>query len=533
MLASLILFLCPFDAGPVIEIPAGPAIKLDGKIEAEEWQPSFSVSRPVGDNRKLRLHMRRSGPWLSVGLTAGRAYAGEMLRIVVADDAGSWISFLLLPIGQPHMPPALWRRGAPGAMADPRTRPESPRAVRARVHVGGAEGWSAEYAVRLSALGIGHGDKRRLRMHLLLFRPGSAEVDYISLPPGAKTILDTKSFARLQATDGWGEGESWPPVSPEVSREFDDHALLHRLFMEHDRIAQRIAPEEFVISTAVRPRSEARVNALRRLLEDGRRRNPSLPSWNYFIARLLHEANYFKEAHTLLEAVPTPLAKLAPYVNLRAEHFNDTEEPKRAIEVIRGRTDVPRFRETVVTANRIIAGLDAERKAQEADRKRRAQNPRVRIMTAKGDIVCELFEDDAPLAVRNFIDLVEQKKFYDRLTFDEVIGGQIARTGDPRTRPGTSTRADNPGWRLKPDKPARPLLRGRLVTVPGQSGAFHGSAFFISTVPLPMETALVVFGRVVSGMDVVDRLEQDDRIDRIEVISKRNHVYDASSSRLR
>jgi len=235
----------------------------------------------------------------------------------------------------------------------------------------------------------------------------------------------------------------------------------------------------------------------------------------------------------MIDAVPAPIARLAPYVNLRAEHFNDTEQPKRAIEAIRGRPDVPRFKETVVTSNRIIAGLDAERKAQEADRKRGEKNPRVRIRTAKGDIVCELFEDDAPLAVRNFVDLVDHRKFYDRLAFDEVIGGQIARTGDPRTRPGANSEADGPGWRLKSDSPVRPLLRGRLVTVPAQGGAFHGSAFFISTVPLPMETAVVVFGRVVEGMDVVDRLEQDDRIERIEMISKRNHVYDASSSRLR
>ena len=220
-------------------------------------------------------------------------------------------------------------------------------------------------------------------------------------------------------------------------------------------------------------------------------------------------------------------------MNLRAEHYNDTERPDAALEVLKGRFDVPRQRETLVAAKKIKAALEEEKAAIEADAKKREKNPRVRIVTAKGEILCELFEDDAPRAVRNFVDLVMEKKFYNGLTFVEVVGGQVARTGDPRTRPGATGKVDGPGWRLRKDPVKRGLLRGRLVTVPVAGGQYHGSQFFISTAPLPFESKLVVFGRVLEGMKVVDALEQDDRIERVEIISKRNHAYDPIQARAR
>ena len=70
--------------------------------------------------------------------------------------------------------------------------------------------------------------------------------------------------------------ETWPAIPTDVSREFDDHELLQRLYLEHDRIASRRAPDKLVISDSVRPRSEAKVMKLRGELEAGRARNPTL-----------------------------------------------------------------------------------------------------------------------------------------------------------------------------------------------------------------------------------------------------------------
>src|SRR5579871_6273939 len=68
--------------------------------------------------------------------------------------------------------------------------------------------------------------------------------------------------------------------------------------------------------------------------------------------------------------------------------------------------------------------------------------PQVLLHTTKGDIVIELYEDEAPNTVANFISLVE-KKFYNGLTFHRVIDGFMAQGGDPK---GTGT--GGPGYTI-------------------------------------------------------------------------------------
>ena len=69
--------------------------------------------------------------------------------------------------------------------------------------------------------------------------------------------------------------------------------------------------------------------------------------------------------------------------------------------------------------------------------------------------------------------------------------------------------------------------------MPIEGSGFHGSQFVIATVPLMRESEKVcVFGRVVNGLELAETLEQDDRIERIEVLYKRNHPYDPLAARL-
>ena len=75
------------------------------------------------------------------------------------------------------------------------------------------------------------------------------------------------------------------------------------------------------------------------------------------------------------------------------------------------------------------------------------------------------------------------------------------------------------------------MLRGYLALVPTEK-AFHGSKVLFTVSPI-MRATKVVFGRVIKGMEVVDRIEQHDRIESVKVITKRNHAYDALDCRLR
>jgi cyclophilin family peptidyl-prolyl cis-trans isomerase len=162
--------------------------------------------------------------------------------------------------------------------------------------------------------------------------------------------------------------------------------------------------------------------------------------------------------------------------------------------------------------------------------------PRVRLETEKGEVVIELFEDQAPGTVGNFISLVE-KGFYNGLTFHRVIDQFVAQGGDPK---GDGT--GGPGYKIKSEfvKPdARRHFRG-VLSMANSGKDTGGSQFFIvyrhQTTQL-LDTRHTVFGRVVSGMDVVDKFTRrnpteaesasitPEKIVKIEVLRKRDHAY--------
>ncbi len=159
--------------------------------------------------------------------------------------------------------------------------------------------------------------------------------------------------------------------------------------------------------------------------------------------------------------------------------------------------------------------------------------PRVRLKTTKGDIVLELFENEAPETVGNFIHLVE-KGFYDGLTFHRVISGFMAQAGCP-----VGDGSGGPGYRIycecyKPEH--RNHFAGSLSMAKTRDRNTGGSQFFITFRPTPhLNGKHTVFGRVIEGMDVVLNLtrrtpkepgpDPADKIIKAEVIRKRNHEY--------
>ncbi|MGC3971708.1 MAG: peptidylprolyl isomerase [Pirellulales bacterium] len=157
-------------------------------------------------------------------------------------------------------------------------------------------------------------------------------------------------------------------------------------------------------------------------------------------------------------------------------------------------------------------------------------NPQITLKTTKGDIVIELFEDDAPNTVANFVNLVE-KKYYNGVPFHRVIEGFMAQTGDP-----TGTGAGGPGYVIDCEcslPTAKKHQRGS-VSMAHRGPNTGGSQFFINFVPTPhLDGKHTVFGQVVEGMDVVDKLNirdpraggEADKIEEAVVKSKRNHDY--------
>lgn len=161
--------------------------------------------------------------------------------------------------------------------------------------------------------------------------------------------------------------------------------------------------------------------------------------------------------------------------------------------------------------------------------------PRVGLKTSKGDVVVELFENEAPNTVANFISLVE-KEFYNGLTFHRVIPSFMAQGGCPHSREGDPQQpgTGGPGYNIKcecyePD--ARRHFAGTLSMAHAGRDT-GGSQFFITHLPTPhLDRELVpdsvhtAFGRVVEGLDVIRSLEADDQIVSATVLRKRDHDY--------
>lgn len=159
--------------------------------------------------------------------------------------------------------------------------------------------------------------------------------------------------------------------------------------------------------------------------------------------------------------------------------------------------------------------------------------PRVKIETSKGPIVIELFENEAPQTVGNFVSLVEGGK-YDNTIFHRVLPGFMAQGGDPK---GDGT--GGPGYTIFCEcyeKNHRNHFRGTLSMAHAGKDT-GGSQFFLTFVPTPhLNGRHTAFGRVIEGLDVLTKLQRvdpsspssaatPDKIIKATVERKRDHAY--------
>jgi cyclophilin family peptidyl-prolyl cis-trans isomerase len=166
----------------------------------------------------------------------------------------------------------------------------------------------------------------------------------------------------------------------------------------------------------------------------------------------------------------------------------------------------------------------------------RGDLPMVELTTSKGPVLIELFEEQAPNTVGNFIERIEAGA-YDGTTFHRFMRGFGIQGGDPATASGGVGGKSNGGWVI-PDECERADRRapfaGRLVMAKQQAGDSavkpgSNTAGAQFTILLSNAESLdgfyTVFGRVLDGMEAVRKLREDDQIVRASVLSKRNHSY--------
>lgn len=174
-------------------------------------------------------------------------------------------------------------------------------------------------------------------------------------------------------------------------------------------------------------------------------------------------------------------------------------------------------------------GPEQEKRAAEASAD---DLPRATIETVRGMITVELFEDDAPNTVANFISLAESG-FYAGTTFHRFLPDFMIQGGDANSKEGVAGTpgTGNPGYRISDEHgegfTARRHFNDSLAMANTGIANSGGSQFYLNHKPTPwLNDRHTVFGRVLDGQDIVRRLRAEDRIIGVTIVRKRDRAYE-------
>ena len=134
-------------------------------------------------------------------------------------------------------------------------------------------------------------------------------------------------------------------------------------------------------------------------------------------------------------------------------------------------------------------------------------------LEAGGEISIEFFPEDAPKTVENFVGLAK-KGFYDGLNFHRVVPDFVVQGGCPK---GNGT--GGPGYQIKAEFNKQKHVRGAVAMARSQDPDSAGSQFYICYGSTPhLDGQYTVFGKVVAGMELVDRIKQGDRMTSVRIV---------------
>jgi cyclophilin family peptidyl-prolyl cis-trans isomerase len=306
-------------------------------------------------------------------------------------------------------------------------------------------------------------------------------------------------FARLVAAAGDVEiGLAWARYHERL----EDSTQLGAI---HDRLAELFPDDpEVLIGRAGFHRASNRYGRAAEILAEADLDPATYPNAALVLSECLFAEHRYQEAVEVLEAIPQVALDGQPSVSRSVE---------QAIPVRREYVELWDQEQQIRSAEAAAGDL-----------------PRAEVLTSRGRIVVELFENEAPNTVANFIALAESG-FYEGTTFHRVIENFMAQGGDPNTKPGATgpPGSGSPGYRI-PDEHdregARKHFSGSLAMAKTDTPHSGGCQFYIThTAPAHLNGKHTVFGRVVEGLEVARGLEVGDVIERVSVLSKRDHDY--------
>ena len=142
------------------------------------------------------------------------------------------------------------------------------------------------------------------------------------------------------------------------------------------------------------------------------------------------------------------------------------------------------------------------------------QDIRIRIKTSKGPIEATLFASKVPMTAANFLNLAS-RGYYNGLKFHRVINNFMIQGGDP-----TGTGRGGPGYRFEDECKGNPNKHQVGTLSMANAGPdTNGSQFFITHVSTPwLDGKHTVFGKVTTGQDVVNKVQQGDKLESVTVV---------------
>ncbi len=150
------------------------------------------------------------------------------------------------------------------------------------------------------------------------------------------------------------------------------------------------------------------------------------------------------------------------------------------------------------------------------------------IKTDRGDIQIEMFPNEAPLTVSSFVNLA-QRGYYDGLTFHRVISEFMIQGGDP-----SASGSGGPGYQFKDECCDTRKHEGPGVLSMANAGpGTNGSQFFITHGATPhLDGKHTVFGKVTTGQDVVNAIQQGDKMNQVTAAGDTAALLEANSKQI-
>jgi cyclophilin family peptidyl-prolyl cis-trans isomerase len=514
-----------------ITVPAGRRVQFEGRMPRAEWEDA--VWRPLGTDGTL-LALKQAQGTLLIGVRSPHAWPtrGNLWFLFAPDteEAGLFtagairLDYEPREHNRPHV--MVWRRhGSAEELV------EDAAVVRSATK---GSGFTVEVALRLGLLDLEPGAAAPRRFAVVWVR--GTESPTVTWPPGLQVggavgavPPDLASSARWARLSGWtdldGPGAlsrtEWNGLLAEdtelTARGRDAHAM-----------AMEIAEEG-----SLPKRDSRQVPQLVDNLQWIAAREPLTPHDLIALAQGYRFLNRPAEALAVLDALlGDPEWRASERLHYeRAVTLQSMERFEEAAAVWdhMARTlpgqGAGRYERTAAYARAQHVSWQAEQEARAGDRARE-DLPLVLLRTNRGDVLIQLFADDVPEATAHFLALATTREgdhgFYDGLLFHRVIGAFMAQGGDPQTRTdGCEVPGSGKGPRTIPieENPRHGFWRGAVAFARGMSPQ-NGSQFFILAAPrTDLEASeFTVFGHVLAGMDVVDRLEQCDAILEVRVL---------------